>query len=94
MAQKPEEVGSGAKAMMADGLFTRFPKPDFALSLHCSPTVAHGSVAYVEGPALANGNSVAIETINAKAWVDVVAVATALGRKTRWNSTKRTLTIL
>ena len=44
--------------------------------------------------ALANGTSVAIETIGTKAWVDVVAVATALGRKTRWNSTTRVLTIL
>ena len=44
--------------------------------------------------ALANGNSVAIETIDEKGWVDVVAVATALGKKTRWNSSKRMLTIL
>jgi hypothetical protein len=43
---------------------------------------------------LANGNSVTIDTIDGKAWVDVVAVATALGRKTRWNSSKRVLTIL
>ena len=44
--------------------------------------------------ALANGNSIPIETIDARGWVDVVAVATALGRKTRWNSAKRMLTIL
>ena len=44
--------------------------------------------------ALANGNAVAIETLDAKGWVDVVAVATALGRKTRWNSGTRVLTIL
>src|SRR6201989_1251377 len=28
IAQPAEEIGSGAKAMLADGLFTRFPKPD------------------------------------------------------------------
>jgi hypothetical protein len=43
---------------------------------------------------LANGNSVAIDTMDDDSWVDVVAVATAMGRKTRWNSTTRVLTIL
>jgi len=26
-----EEIGSGAKAMLKDGLYTRWPKPQFAL---------------------------------------------------------------
>jgi metal-dependent amidase/aminoacylase/carboxypeptidase family protein len=34
IAQPAEEIGSGAKAMLADGLFTRFPKPNFGLALH------------------------------------------------------------
>ena len=41
IAQPAEEVGAGAKAMLADGLFTRFPKPDFGFALHAmapSPT--------------------------------------------------------
>ncbi len=28
IAQPGEEIGIGAKAMLDDGLFTRFPKPD------------------------------------------------------------------
>ncbi|HEV8241427.1 MAG TPA: N-acetylmuramoyl-L-alanine amidase [Thermoanaerobaculia bacterium] len=43
---------------------------------------------------LANGNPVAIDTLDATDWVDVMAVATALGRKTRWNSGTRVLTVL
>ena len=41
IAQPAEEIVSGAKAMLADGLFTRFKKPDFAFGLHAgrrSPT--------------------------------------------------------
>src|SRR5882762_8365983 len=34
IAQPAEEIGSGAKAMLADGLFTRFKKPDFGFALH------------------------------------------------------------
>jgi amidohydrolase len=34
IAQPAEETVSGAKAMVADGLFTRFKKPDFAFALH------------------------------------------------------------
>ena len=36
IGQPAEEKGGGAKAMLKDGLFTRFPKPDYALALHCS----------------------------------------------------------
>src|SRR4051812_5611773 len=32
LAQPAEETGAGAKAMIADGLFTKFPKPDFAIA--------------------------------------------------------------
>src|SRR5215475_13016015 len=34
IAQPAEEVGAGARAMLADGLFTRFPKPDIGFALH------------------------------------------------------------
>src|SRR5690349_22110482 len=37
IAQPAEEIVSGAKAMLADGLFTRFPKPDFGFALHAGP---------------------------------------------------------
>src|SRR5262245_5718831 len=34
IAQPAEEIARGAGAMLADGLFTRFNKPDFAFALH------------------------------------------------------------
>src|SRR3981189_477613 len=34
IAQPAEEIGRGAMAMLMDGLFTRFKKPDFAFALH------------------------------------------------------------
>ncbi|HWF11313.1 MAG TPA: M20/M25/M40 family metallo-hydrolase [Bryobacteraceae bacterium] len=34
IAQPAEEGGAGAAAMLKDGLFTRFPKPQFAIALH------------------------------------------------------------
>jgi amidohydrolase len=34
IAQPAEEIAQGARAMLADGLFTRFKKPDFAFALH------------------------------------------------------------
>ena len=58
VAQPAEEVGSGARALLADGLYTRFPKPDFALGLHDSASVETGKIAVSEGYALANVDSV------------------------------------
>lgn len=60
IAQPAEEIGVGARAMLADGLFTRFPKPDFAFALHVDGTLPHGQIAYTLGPALANVDSVDI----------------------------------
>jgi hippurate hydrolase len=60
IGQPAEEVGSGAKAMLADGLFKRFPKPDYALALHCAGDIPHGMVGFTEGLALANVDSVDI----------------------------------
>src|SRR5690242_4618853 len=48
IAQPAEEIVSGAKAMLADGLFTRFPKPDFGFALHAGPA-PHGTVLYSVG---------------------------------------------
>jgi len=45
IAQPAEEIASGAKAMLNDGLFTRFGKPDFACGLHDGP-VPYGDVLY------------------------------------------------
>jgi amidohydrolase len=58
IGQPAEELGTGARAMIADGLFTRFPKPDCCLALHVSARLPAGTVGYVEGFALANVDSV------------------------------------
>src|SRR3984957_18599227 len=44
IAQPAEEIGAGAKAMLVDGLFTRFPKPDFGFALHANGGFAYGTV--------------------------------------------------
>lgn len=60
VAQPAEEIGSGARAMIDDGLFTRFGKPDYAIGLHVSANHPAGVVAYTSGWALANVDSVDI----------------------------------
>lgn len=60
VAQPAEEVGSGAKAMINDALFTRFAKPDAVLGLHVSASLPAGKVAIAPGYALANVDSVDI----------------------------------
>ena len=49
VGQPAEELGDGAAAMLADGLFTRFPKPDFALGMHDEPTLPSGVVGFHAG---------------------------------------------
>ncbi len=60
VAQPAEEVGGGASGMIADGLFTRFPKPDAALAIHDSDALAAGTVGIKAGPLLASADSVDI----------------------------------
>ena len=60
VAQPAEEAVGGARAMLADGLYSRFPKPDFALALHCRPDQPVGTVGLLLGPALASSTSVSI----------------------------------
>ena len=60
VAQPAEEIGAGAKAMLDDGLYERFPRPDYCLALHCDSRSPHGQVIYSEGLALANVDSVDI----------------------------------
>ncbi len=58
--QPAEEMGAGAKSMLADGLFARFPRPDFALALHVSADTPVGQIGYRPGFATANVDSVDI----------------------------------
>lgn len=58
IGQPAEERGSGAIAMLEDGLFENFKKPDFALGLHCNATMPSGMVSLRPGYAMANVDSV------------------------------------
>jgi hippurate hydrolase len=60
VAQPAEEIGAGARLMVEAGLFKVFPRPDYALALHCDAKRPHGSVAYTDGYALANVDRVEI----------------------------------
>ena len=58
LGQPAEETIDGAKAMLADGLYTRFPRPDFTIALHDSAEVEAGKVTYYPGYAMASSTSV------------------------------------
>lgn len=58
IAQPAEEIGAGARIMLEDGLYKRFPKPDYALALHSDPLQPAGVVSFTEGLALANADTV------------------------------------
>ena len=58
--QPGEETSEGARAMLADGLFTRFPKPTHALAFHDSASLPAGTLGYTPGPSFANVDTVDI----------------------------------
>ena len=58
--QPGEETSEGAKAMLEDGLFTRFPKPNVALAFHDAAALPAGVIGVTPGYALANVDSVDI----------------------------------
>jgi hippurate hydrolase len=58
IGQPAEEVVHGAAAMLKDGLYARFPRPDWCLALHVDADLEAGKVGYVSGFALANVDSV------------------------------------
>jgi len=59
IGQPAEEIVSGAKAMINDGLFTRFGKPDYAFALHSWPH-AYGTIGYNSGPVSSNSDAIEI----------------------------------
>ncbi len=60
IGQPAEEIGAGAKAMIQDGLFTRFPKPDYVIAVHDDSFMPSGQVDVTPGPILAGATSVTI----------------------------------
>lgn len=63
IGQPAEERGGGALAMLADGLYTRFPRPDYVLALHSHAALPVGTIAYSNGYALANVDSVDLDIL-------------------------------
>src|SRR6267143_4549479 len=58
VGQPAEEVGIGARAMLRDGLYTRWPKPNFALGFHDNAQMETGHIGVTEGYTYANVDSV------------------------------------
>jgi amidohydrolase len=58
IGQPAEEIGSGARAMLKDGLYTRFPKPSVEIAFHDSAILPAGTIGVVDGFAMANVDSV------------------------------------
>jgi amidohydrolase len=61
LGQPAEETVDGARAMMRDGLYQKFPKPDFVVALHDHSGLEAGKVGYTPGYSLASGDSVDIK---------------------------------
>lgn len=60
VGQPAEETITGAKKMVDDGLFTRFPKPDIGIALHDTNSLPVGQVGITPGFAKANADSLRI----------------------------------
>jgi hippurate hydrolase len=58
VAQPAEEIGTGARALLKDGLYDRFGKPNFALGFHDKADLQTGHIGVTEGYTSANVDSV------------------------------------
>jgi hippurate hydrolase len=58
VAQPAEETGNGARALLKDGLYDRFGKPNFALGFHDKADLETGRIGVTEGYTYANVDSV------------------------------------
>jgi len=61
LGQPAEETIDGARAVLRDGLYDHFPKPDYAIALHDSAELEAGKVGYTPGYTLASSNTVDIK---------------------------------
>lgn len=60
VGQPAEETVEGARAMLEDGFYTRFPKPDYAIALHNEPSIEAGKVGVASGPVYASATTVEV----------------------------------
>jgi hippurate hydrolase len=60
IGQPSEETVEGARAMLTDGFYTKFGKPDYAIALHNEPTLEAGKVGLVAGPVYASATTIEI----------------------------------
>lgn len=60
IGQPAEETVSGAEWMIADGVLTRFPRPDYALAVHDDPRSPAGVIGYHAGPILSNSDTMRV----------------------------------
>jgi len=60
IGQPAEEIGQGARALLNDGLYTRFPKPDTEIAFHDSAQLPAGTIGVTDGYIMANVDSVDI----------------------------------
>ena len=58
IGQPAEERSGGSIAMLKEGLYTRFPRPDYALAYHVNSSLAAGKVGYTEGGMMASVDAV------------------------------------
>ena len=58
VGQPAEEIAAGARLMIADGLFSRFPRPDCAVAVHVGPDLPVGTVGSRAGILSAGGESI------------------------------------
>ena len=61
LGQPAEEVIDGARSIIRDGLYERFPKPDYVIALHDSADLEAGKVGYTPGYAMASSTSVDVK---------------------------------
>src|SRR6266478_2553081 len=67
VGQPAEETVGGARALLKDGLYTRWPKPDYALALHDDAEIETGKIGVAEGYVYANVDSVGV-TVRGAGW--------------------------
>ena len=60
IGQPAEEISAGAQAMVRDGLFSRFPKPDYALAVHDDARFPAGLIGFRAGPIFTNSDALTV----------------------------------